>query len=792
MRNKRIRITGLLMVLAVLLLLSVTFGQAPPPSQEQIALQIISERYGIPINELAAVHKAILEEGITRIKVLHVPQVKIYVVNLDTQNREVDDATMQQILAARRGQGFVGKQERALYDAVRIGDPTKSVKIGVWLKQKPNPPRLDRNAPPDVRQAQLEAIKNYHADLRRPVEEFVTRNQGCVLYGSRFAPLLFAEVPKSLLLGSPQTPSLEVLPDVEVLYLSRQYRPALDHSTSATNADNFWSAGITGAGIKTAVIEIDGIDYNHPDLLYGSYCKPDQIVLDWHPTMVAGVIASTHAVYRGVAYGAPAVLSGNARSIDDSEYIRCTDWAIGQGATVINYSISLYVWGTLVALDHYTDYVVRHNYVTVVASAGNLGTLPDAYVTSPGLGFNVLSVGAFDDTGDATPFDPAWDNDFMWPGSSWKDPISDHNDREKPDLAAPGANITSTDMGNGFKTESGTSFAAPHVAGAAALLMQKKSVLTNWPEEVRAVLIASAIHNIEGDTRLSEYDGAGGLDLASALSILDQNWSDHGTFSREQLPYSIHFVADTGQRVRFAIAWDSDPAAGPPWDPARDPLRADLDLIIYAGGSPFISSASHDNSYEIVDFVAPFTGVYTAQITYSRFQADYEFVGWSRLIVGTSSGTGALFRIERATGNAYTDGSWNSGGADLAERIDVSEHVEPGDVVELDPSNPKRYRKSRGPYSHLVAGIISTASDISIGNHQREDQRPLLALTGRVPVKATTENGPIRPGDLLTTSSKPGYAMRCGDVKRCEGTIIGKALGLLIEGEGMILMLVTR
>ena len=66
----------------------------------------------------------------------------------------------------------------------------------------------------------------------------------------------------------------------------------------------------------------------------------------------------------------------------------------------------------------------------------------------------------------------------------------------------------------------------------------------------------------------------------------------------------------------------------------------------------------------------------------------------------------------------------------------------------------------------------------------------MLALMGRVPVKATEENGLIRPGDLLTVSSKPGYAMRCADPKACEGAIIGKALEALESGEGMILVLV--
>ncbi|MFN4218698.1 MAG: hypothetical protein ACK4HB_05405, partial [Candidatus Bipolaricaulia bacterium] len=154
--------------------------------------------------------------------------------------------------------------------------------------------------------------------------------------------------------------------------------------------------------------------------------------------------------------------------------------------------------------------------------------------------------------------------------------------------------------------------------------------------------------------------------------------------------------------------------------------------------------------------------------------------------------TGAIFRVERATGNVCADGSLNPNGADVAEYISVSEAVEPGDVVELDPYNPRQYRKAQPAYSPLVAGVISTMPGVVLGAHKQSGGRALLALVGRVPVKATTENGPIRPGDLLTSASKPGYAMRCENAQRCEGAIIGKALASLEEGEGVILMLVMH
>jgi len=63
--------------------------------------------------------------------------------------------------------------------------------------------------------------------------------------------------------------------------------------------------------------------------------------------------------------------------------------------------------------------------------------------------------------------------------------------------------------------------------------------------------------------------------------------------------------------------------------------------------------------------------------------------------------------------------------------------------------------------------------------------RAPLALSGRVPCKVSAENGPIRPGDLLTVSSTPGHAMRASE----PGTVIGTALQSLDEGEGRILVL---
>ena len=67
----------------------------------------------------------------------------------------------------------------------------------------------------------------------------------------------------------------------------------------------------------------------------------------------------------------------------------------------------------------------------------------------------------------------------------------------------------------------------------------------------------------------------------------------------------------------------------------------------------------------------------------------------------------------------------------------------------------------------------------------------LVALAGRVYCLADAGAGPIEPGDLLTTSSTPGHAMKATDGERSHGAIIGKAMTGLPGGTGLILVLVN-
>ena len=116
-------------------------------------------------------------------------------------------------------------------------------------------------------------------------------------------------------------------------------------------------------------------------------------------------------------------------------------------------------------------------------------------------------------------------------------------------------------------------------------------------------------------------------------------------------------------------------------------------------------------------------------------------------------------------------------------------------MVVIDDVNPGRLKVSDQPYDTRVAGVLSGANGINPGIQMQ--QQGLLeggknvALTGRVYVLADASSGPIKPGDLLTTSSTPGHAMKVTDHARASGAILGKAMSGLKQGRGMVLVLVT-
>ncbi len=146
-------------------------------------------------------------------------------------------------------------------------------------------------------------------------------------------------------------------------------------------------------------------------------------------------------------------------------------------------------------------------------------------------------------------------------------------------------------------------------------------------------------------------------------------------------------------------------------------------------------------------------------------------------------------------GDVEVTGDIRLSNADCAEDFDISglTKVEPGTVMVL--GHEGALFACEQAYDKRVAGVISGAGDykpgIVLDTHQTEGNRQPVALLGKVFCKVDARFGAIDIGDLLTTSSTPGHAMKTSDPFKAFGAVIGKALRPLTEGQGLIPILIA-
>ncbi len=136
--------------------------------------------------------------------------------------------------------------------------------------------------------------------------------------------------------------------------------------------------------------------------------------------------------------------------------------------------------------------------------------------------------------------------------------------------------------------------------------------------------------------------------------------------------------------------------------------------------------------------------------------------------------------------------AFKTAGSDVAEIYYSTEPLGPGTVVSIDPEIPTQVIKSSGVDDATVLGVVSTRPGLILGDSKSPAPGTIptfIALSGRVPVMVSAENGPIKIGDYLTNSSLPGMAMRAQN----NNHILGQALSAF-DGDtvGQVLMFVKN
>lgn len=540
----------------------------------------------------------------------------------DQSGHPIDAKPMFERIARSRWRIF-GKLHPTLHARVQMLGSRKNVPVAIWLRCKEASILGEKRRSGETKRATRQS-KSQHAATRRVISAFVSRteNRYREYRHDQIMPVVYASLTRAQI--------EELVKDREVVGVFLDEREGimdLANSIAIANSDNAHALGIDGTGIKVAVWE-DGPDVTTNLSISAAY-KASGFATSDHSR-------HTHGIVKNVEPGAP---HGHAPgctliSANDME-LAAVAWAHAHGCTVISQSFhrrSEASGGEMSFDDIYKDQLVLiPPYPTIVQAAGNYWLGDDDMISPPAdeyvnhKGYNSLAVGNHNDAASAMSGD-----------SVFRNPTSTHGDRELPEIAANGMGVTTVGL-----TKSGTSMAAPAVAGCAALIQCANRTLKSWPEGCRAILLAAARRNISDGTwwqdvtaSVDASDGSGAVDSLASVRIAKRRRSigaagtslgwDVGTlrtadFRDNGLSVLSYFVTLPGDpfgpnRVKVALAWNSHIS----WEdasPIQSKLSVDLDLEIRDGRGLLIGySGSWDNSYEIAEFVGRQGETYTIKV----------------------------------------------------------------------------------------------------------------------------------------------------------------------------------
>lgn len=598
-----------------------------------------------------------------------------------------------------KGWGEVERYEQNQMDKAGKISPLLSAEIArtseetltviIVLKDQPNIREIVTSAEEKYAKELVESLEHLDADKLDEVKSDIRKevlNQSerfNLLHGQRGvldvlvdldAEIIFVDKIRNQIVAKVLVTDLDTIassPEVQIIEPDLTSALHLDISSIAINANYVWPSvqGNTYTGVIGLTNEVSifdtGIDCSHPDLTcYGSwnYVSSYEATTDdlhGHGTHVAGIVASQNSIYKGVAPGVRPLNEKvcHSNGCPWSSIIQALSHSYSYLSEIVQNSNGYYPGPTLYnsevtgdsSLSKTFDAYVEAGLISVI-SAGNDGPNYNT-INIPGDAFNVITVANFDDKNTISR-----DDDEVYSGPQGSSRGDTGDGRTKPDVAAPGENIWSTnnlwETQNDFQLMSGTSMAAPHVSGIAALMIDQWAKLYRerlagtgfvygGPLAIRAIIYNSA-DETKGEYSTALFDrisGTGYVDAYLAMAQADKNRVEILSLSNGQSKY-YPIEVNPGDQIKATIVWNRHVDI----NTLTPKSLSDIDIHLYdSSGSLLVSSSSVKNNWEKISYT--YTGT-------SPTILKVRVYGWN---VPTAVGTEtiALAMTQPSIGNLY-------------------------------------------------------------------------------------------------------------------------------------------
>lgn len=550
-----------------------------------------------------------------------------------------------------------------------------TIKIAVWIEDIDHDSIFSKLSDTNLtKESSKEQVDDYrNAKLDATFKAYKSKNSAFstsalssksninILYQSNVSPMFLLETTKSTVY------ELAKNPIVTRINLHEEQEEKADSNIANENSgvnflQNTSPINATGDGVKIGMIEyggipnIDRVCNSTPVFDKSKMHKVDSgayTEVNTHATLVAALLVGQSVVYNGVTYKgiAPDAHLYYTTYSNSTNFYTAIDKLILNKVNIINMSAGTYYTSSHAIYDNkceWIDFLVKIEKIHFVKSSGNFNqnaTTPNPSISSPGLAFNAITVGNYNDSNTLlTSHAPSTLNSQLLSSafrinssSCYKSGTTPH-DTCKPELVAMGTSVAYANIycdGSNVTNNNGTSFAAPQVAGMIAQLCDVYPVLKTKPFLVKAMLMSGAvyrldpgsIYNDDDKDLYSEMFNKQGAGIANVRCAYTNYYA--GRYREFSLSTSHSFtinVPSSYSYIRMAMCWDKNIylGDGPQYDtedndgilemPHKN-FRLDVYYGTNTSGTPVASSNNPYSTCELLQFAVTQSGTYTVVIT---------------------------------------------------------------------------------------------------------------------------------------------------------------------------------